>query len=269
MKEDVKVLRVKEIMRLFHLTQTAMSAKTGIDQGNLSGILSGKRPCGNGIIDKIALSFPDINREWLLYGEGEMLKSTLTVQQNNVHGDNNYNNGVIQISPAFSGFPAVASTEVTADGVEVLKCPKCHTMIDVTSLALVPVIPSEIMKTPDIDMAVYIKKHPDKLSEINLAQLWGAGAIAVEVDTRAMEPAYKEGTFVVIRQLPDLSYARADGTEYVIDAMRPHALLRYLTKERDGNYVLTAENEKKSPIYLKAEEIFGVWDIVGSFRLGR
>lgn len=198
-----------------------------------------------------------------------MITSSPAVQQNNVHGDNNYNNGVVQIGPAFGALPAVTATEVTADGVEVLKCPKCHTMIDVTSLALVPVIPSEIMKTPDIDMAVYIKKHPDKLSEINLAQLWGAGAIAVEVDTRAMEPAYKEGTFVVIRQLPDLSYARADGTEYVIDAMRPHALLRYLTKERDGNYVLTAENEKKSPIYLKAEEIFGVWDIVGSFRLGR
>lgn len=258
--------RLVQFIKSMHMTQRAFEIRCGMSNGYVANIRKG---IGEDYLLNIAQQFPQLNRAWLLFGEGEMLKSTPTVQQNNVHGDNNYNNGVIQISPAFGSLPAVTTTEVTADGVEVLKCPKCHTMIDVTSLALVPVIPSEIMKTPDIDMAVYIKKHPDKLSEINLAQLWGAGAIAVEVDTRAMEPAYKEGTFVVIRQLPDLSYARADGTEYVIDAMRPHALLRYLTKERDGNYVLTAENEKKSPIYLKAEEIFGVWDIVGSFRLRR
>ena len=258
--------RLVQFIKMMHLTQRGFEELCGMGNGYVNSIRKG---IGPEKMQSIIRAFPQLNREWLLYGEGEMLKNTPTVQQLNTYGNNNYNNGVMQIGPAFGALPAVTATEVTADGVEVLKCPKCHTMIDVTSLALVPVIPSEIMKTPDIDMAVYIKKHPDKLSEINLAQLWGAGAIAVEVDTRAMEPAYKEGTFVVIRQLPDLSYARADGTEYVIDAMRPHALLRYLTKERDGNYVLTAENEKKSPIYLKAEEIFGVWDIVGSFRLGR
>lgn len=265
MEKTVKQ-RLMEFAEFRNLSISKFESLCGLGNGYV-GKLKGEP--GSRKLEDILKAFPELNRVWLLFGEGEMLKSTPAVQQLNTYGDNNYNNGVMQIGPAFGGFPAVTATEVTADGVEVLKCPKCHTMIDVTSLALVPVIPSEIMKTPDIDMAVYIKKHPDKLSEINLAQLWGAGAIAVEVDTRAMEPAYKEGTFVVIRQLPDLSYARADGTEYVIDAMRPHALLRYLTKERDGNYVLTAENEKKSPIYLKAEEIFGVWDIVGSFRLGR
>lgn len=265
MEKTVKQ-RLMEFAEFRNLSISKFESLCGLGNGYV-GKLKGEP--GSRKLEDILKAFPELNRAWLLFGEGEMLKSAPTVQQLNTYGNNNYNNGVMQIGPAFGALPAVTATEVTADGVEVLKCPKCHTMIDVTSLALVPVIPSEIMKTPDIDMAVYIKKHPDKLSEINLAQLWGAGAIAVEVDTRAMEPAYKEGTFVVIRQLPDLSYARADGTEYVIDAMRPHALLRYLTKERDGNYVLTAENEKKSPIYLKAEEIFGVWDIVGSFRLGR
>lgn len=246
------------------MTQRAFEIRCGMSNGYIANIRKG---IGEDYLLNIAQQFPQLNRAWLLFGEGEMLKSTPTVQQNNVHGDNNYNNGVMQIGPAFGGLPV--ATDITADGVEVLECPKCHTLIDVTSLALVPLIPNELMKAPDVDMAKYIKLHPDKLSEVNLSQLWGTDILAIQVDTRAMEPDYKEGTFVVIRKLPDLSFARADGTAYVIDAMRPHALLRYLTKERDGGYVLTAESEKRGPIYLKAEEIYSVWDIVGSFRIGR
>ena len=110
-----------------------------------------------------------------------------------------------------------------------------------------------------------LKKNPEKLSMINLAEFFPGATKAVEVDTRAMEPEYKKGHFIVIEKLPDLSYARADGTAYVVDAMRPHSLLRYLTRERDGSYVLTAESDKKRPIYLRADEINGVWKIVGGF----
>lgn len=256
--------RLVQFIKMMHLTQRGFEELCGMGNGYVNSIRKG---IGPEKMQSIIRAFPQLNREWLLYGEGEMLKSTPTVQQLNTYGNNNYNTGVMQVGPAFGGLPMV--TDITADGVEVLECPKCHTIIDVTSLTLVPLIPNEVMKLPDIDMAKYIKLHPDRLSEINLSQLWGTGVIAVQVDTRAMEPEYKEGTFIVIRQLPDISYARADGTAYVIDAMRPHALLRYLTRDRDGGYTLTAESEKRSPIYLKAEEIFGVWDIVGSFRIGR
>ena len=63
--------------------------------------------------------------------------------------------------------------------------------------------------------------------------------------------------------------ARADGSAYVIDTLKPHTLFRYLSKERDGSYILSAENDKRGPIYLAAADILNIYDIVGSFRIGR
>ena len=72
MDNDI-VLRIKEIMNKFGLNQTSFSEKVGLKQPNLSKILSGERPCGEAIVNKITLSF-DINKNWLLTGEGNMLK---------------------------------------------------------------------------------------------------------------------------------------------------------------------------------------------------
>lgn len=69
------VQRIKLIMNKFGLNQTKFSEISGIKQSNLSKILSGERTCGEAIINKIVLSF-DINKDWLLTGEGEMLNST-------------------------------------------------------------------------------------------------------------------------------------------------------------------------------------------------
>jgi hypothetical protein len=257
MKDERIVLRIKRLMQYFQLNQTEMAAKIGINQSNFSGTLSGKRPCGNGIIDKVIISFPEINREWLLYGEGEMLKSTPGVQQHNVNGNNNYvigNNNNVQCA-----LPATVDIE----------CPRCGEVIEVPDAAVLPLIPEEVAKKPDVNLEYWRHAYPQEMEEVDLRQIWGKGVFLLRVDTRAMEPEYREGTFLVLRKLPDISYARADGSAYVVDTMRPHTLFRYLAKERDGSYTLTADNDRRGPIYLKAEDIISVYDIVGSFRIGR
>jgi hypothetical protein len=217
-----------------------------------------RKGIGEDYLLNIAQQFPQLNRAWLLFGEGEMLKTTTTIS-----GDITVNgNGNTNIGHGQHNMPAII--EVKENGVEV-ECPNCGEIIEVAETALTPLVPHEVMLQPDTNLAQFVKRNPEKLSTINLAQLFGNDTIAIEIDTRAMEPEFKEGHFLMIRKLPDLSYARADGTAYVVDAIRPHALLRYLTRERDGSYVLTAENEKRTPIYLKAEEIYGIWQIEGGF----
>lgn len=71
------LLRIRELIKLYSNSQTDFSKKIGISQPNLSKILSGERPCGEAIINKIVISL-DINKEWLLTGEGEMLKDSAT-----------------------------------------------------------------------------------------------------------------------------------------------------------------------------------------------
>lgn len=238
----------------------------GVNKQVFYDIKSGKCGISKDLARAILDKYPNIDTAWL-YGSGEnqevlqVFSGDITVNgnhntnighgQHNISGNNNYNLPVL--------------VEMCEDGTEVIQCPECGTVIEVAETALMPLIPQEVMQKPDVDLGQYIKKNPEKLSMINLAEFFPGATKAVEVDTRAMEPEYKKGHFIVIEKLPDLSYARADGTAYVVDAMRPHSLLRYLTRERDGSYVLTAESDKKRPIYLRADEINGVWKIVGGF----
>ena len=245
--------------------QRDLGVKLGYNnESYFSQIVNGKASEPVDFIDKLKSLVPQLNREWLLYGEGEMLKPQQpTVQQNNYNGNNNFvvgNSNMVQCEQ-----PIVVDV-IDCSEVE---CPKCGEPIEVPSGAVMRVMPAEVIKQPDVNIEYWRKKNKDDMPYVNFIRAWGPDVFAVKVDTRAMEPDYREGTYLVLRKLPDLSYARADGSPYVVDTMRPHTLFRNLTDKYDGTYLLTANSDKRGSIRLKATDITNVYDIVGSFRIGR
>lgn len=251
--------RLVQFIKSMHMTQRAFEIRCGMSNGYVANIRKG---IGEDYLLNIAQQFPQLNRAWLLFGEGEMLKTTRTIS-----GDITVNgNGNTNIGHGQHNVPVII--EVKENGVEV-ECPNCGEVIEVTSTAVIPLVPPEVAKRPDINLESFRHNCPQQMEEVDLRQVWGKGVFLMKVDTRAMEPEYREGTFLVLRRLKDLSYARPDGSAYVIDTMRPHTLFRYLSKERDGTYVLSAESDKRGPIYLNAEDIINIYDVVGSFRIGR
>lgn len=251
--------RLVQFIKMMHLTQKAFEERCGMGNGYVNSIRKG---IGPEKMQDIIRAFPELNREWLLFGEGNPLKTTPTIS-----GDITVNgNGNINIGHGQRNMPAII--EVKESGVEV-ECPNCGEVIEVTNTAVIPLVPPEVAKRPDLNLESFRHNCPQQMEEVDLRQVWGKGVFLMKVDTRAMEPEYREGTFLVLRRLKDLSYARPDGSAYVIDTMRPHTLFRYLSKERDGTYVLSAESDKRGPIYLNAEDIINIYDVVGSFRIGR
>lgn len=81
MKQGITIIsqplieRIRQIMKEFNLNQSELANKINILQPNLSAILNGKRPCDDAVINKFVISL-DINKNWLKYGEGKMLKSS-------------------------------------------------------------------------------------------------------------------------------------------------------------------------------------------------
>lgn len=254
MENSVKQ-RLTKFATFKNLSISKFESQCGLGNGYI-GKLKGEPGCRK--LDDILRAFPELNREWLLYGEGEMLKAQ------------HANSGSITITGNGNSHIGHGQTiiEVKDNGIEV-ECPKCGEVIEVPDTAVIPLIPSEVAKLPDLNLEKWRHNYPQEMQEVDLRQIWGNGVFLMRVDTRAMEPEYREGTFLVLRKLPDISYARSDGSAYVVDTMRPHTLFRYLSKERDGSYTLTAENDRRGPIYLKANDILNVYDIVGSFRIGR
>lgn len=247
--------RLVQFIRFMHLTQKAFEERCGMSNGYVANI---RRGIGNEYLQSIAQQFPQLNRDWLVYGEGEMLRPSAQVVQNNVLGNNNY------IDRKQQNFPTLFEAK-TAE----VECPKCGELIIVKNPAVLKMIPKEITRRPNINLEQWRRNHPQQMKKIDFSQIWGEEPFVVQVDTRAMEPDYREGTYLVLQPLPDISYATADGIAYVVDTMKPHTLFRNLTDKYDGTYVLTANNDKRSYIRLKAEDIITVYDIVGSFRVGR
>lgn len=68
-------LRLMELMRTLNLNQSQFAEKIEVEQSNVSKMLSGKRPIGRNIINKLVLAF-DINKDWMLTGYGEIFDSS-------------------------------------------------------------------------------------------------------------------------------------------------------------------------------------------------
>lgn len=68
--------RLKDYLRAKEISGTALAVLLGSSQPTISAILTGNRGLSKGMIARISDKFPDLNIEWLLTGEGEMLADT-------------------------------------------------------------------------------------------------------------------------------------------------------------------------------------------------
>jgi hypothetical protein len=75
--------RLVEFLSYLKMGQNAFEKKVGISNGYISKV---GKSIGSEIINKISTTYPELNTEWLLNGEGEMLKPIIS--QNNIEGDN-------------------------------------------------------------------------------------------------------------------------------------------------------------------------------------
>ena len=227
-------------------------------------IKAGKCGISRELARVILEKYSSINPEWLLYNEGNPLKNNTS---SIITGDitiGDVNNSNISNVGHRQSFP----TLINAKAAE-LECPKCGELIMVNNPAILAMVPKEIARKPDINLEKWRLTHPHQMEYIDFSKIWGEKPFVVQIDTRAMEPDYREGTYLVLQPLPDISYARADGSAFVVDTLKPHTLFRNLTDKYDGTYLLTPSNDKRNSIRLKAEDIITVYDIVGSFRIGR
>lgn len=72
-----RIERVRAIMNKYGLNASQFAEKVKIDRSNLSSMLNGSRVIGDGVMNKILISFDNIERDWLFEGKGKMLKSKI------------------------------------------------------------------------------------------------------------------------------------------------------------------------------------------------
>ena len=78
-----KMFRFDKYMKYRDLNDNQVTVECKLSQGLLSQARTGKSDLGNSTINKILSIYQDLNRVWLLTGEGDMLKQPSKEENNN------------------------------------------------------------------------------------------------------------------------------------------------------------------------------------------
>ena len=87
--------KMKEFWEKSGKSKAKMSSDLEVDPGTFANILNGNRGVSATLLSKFLQTYPEISADWLLRGEGEMLRQTTGVSgNNNVVGSShdNYSN---------------------------------------------------------------------------------------------------------------------------------------------------------------------------------
>ncbi|MBK0403105.1 helix-turn-helix domain-containing protein [Adhaeribacter sp. BT258] len=76
--------RLRKIATFFNLSPADFADLVGVSRPVISHIFSERNKPSLEVVQKIGAAFPDLNLEWLLFGNGEMLKSIAAKQPENV-----------------------------------------------------------------------------------------------------------------------------------------------------------------------------------------
>lgn len=245
MEKTVKQ-RLIEFAEFRNLSISKFESLCGLGNGYV-GKLKGEP--GSRKLEDILKAFPELNRMWLLFGEGEMLKSTPTVQQLNTYGNNNYNNGVMQIGHARAEL-----------------CPQCG--INTVPPAYIK-IPDRIIYAPDTNVTEWVEDNLDACERIDFLKMLDPRTLKVQrINTRAMEPWISEGAFLFTRYIPEWKRLLFDGTLYGIDLDYPHMIIRRVYDDGE-NIKCVPINPDYAPITVPRERVLGVYEIVASLKMLR
>ncbi len=67
--------RILSIIKYFNLSPSDFAEKIGVQRSSISHLISGRNKPSLEFIQKILSGFPEINPEWILSGQGKMLKN--------------------------------------------------------------------------------------------------------------------------------------------------------------------------------------------------
>lgn len=87
-----KMFRFDKYMKYRDLNDNQVTVECKLSQGLLSQARTGKSDLGNSTINKILSIYQDLNRVWLLTGEGEMLNPTYSNNRVTMNGNENVSN---------------------------------------------------------------------------------------------------------------------------------------------------------------------------------
>lgn len=244
----------KSRVMMYGYTVNSFAVNAGLDSGNFSKMLKGQQKITETTRVKIAMRFPDLNFDWILSGEGNMLNENAPrpmAQQNNHHSpgarmENNY----YMHGGKESGERAAQNLEIK-NAAEDAK----------------PIIPSFMYNMPDYDIYANMASGAAEMEAFSVRGFFSQIDIIYRVQDNAMTPTFTSGDLIGIRRLPETEHI-VNGDYYVIDT-KPHGARLRILIDNDTAYTLRATDanrERYTDFQVPKQEVINIFAVVFLFR---
>lgn len=224
MEQTVKE-RLIIYLKYKRIGQNKFEAMAGISHGYISNL---KSTPGIDKLTKILVTAPDLNKTWLLAGEGEML--------------NTAENAVI------------SKTETTTD------------YEDAEIVESFPILPEEVAVESNTDIEEYIEENSSELEQVNPSHKLAPANAAERILRTSMLPTFQPEDIVFVRFLPD-RMKLCDGDIYYLNCKNRPTMIRHIKFEPDNRLRLVAQNPQYGDVIISRDDIINVGTIVGLLRM--
>lgn len=189
-----------------------------------------KGEMGIAIKGKIKEAFPDLNIDWLITGEGEMLKVPATVTMFNPSAEEAQAAGEnIDLSIVPTELVEKIREEVIAE---------METSGEVVPIEQPPLVPDKIVRDPNVTVLDWVDDPDNDHSQnaFNFAKILRRTKCLIQMDNNAMAHALHQGDILFLKPFAEDSEI-IDGEIYGIETKARGILIRFLYD--DGDYYLT------------------------------
>lgn len=243
--------RLKEYLKVKRISFTEFGESIGASKAFVNSI---RVSISHNKVMDIKEVYPDLNTNWLLYGEGEMFNhksNALPLSGNNIIQGNN-NSHISQINGS-----SVSSSQSVDDAQSV--CLETGA-VEGEAIEFLPVVPAKLAQSADEDTWQYIQQNPVPRQPVVMQ--FPEYHTTLQVRSDAMAPRLRSGDHVALRHM-GRNPKVMNGEVYCFDTRDGGLVIREGTNI-PGGYRLHARSERYADDVLMYEEVLNVYEVVGA-----
>lgn len=255
--------RFDEYMSYKHLNDNKVTVQVGLSNGTIGKSRKDGRDLSDRVIEQILNFYTDLNRQWLLYGEGEMLRSVDNYLEDEQEKPQHNSKMLASVAAALSKGVSIEDVQEIAENIKEEVIEEVRAEEIKTTVVLTP----DVVRDPRVNLKEAFKagelddyaKPTQDILPLHHAKVY-TYCDDMEPEIRAREP-------VLVRLLPR-DNAIVPGEMYFID-LPSGGVIRYIEKEENGCLYLRARNCAYGDMIIPRSDVQSLAQVVQILRTPR
>jgi len=150
-----------------------------------------------------------------------------------------------------------------ANGRVALPIPKPEDIENVETVEAVPIVPTEVVRTPEVRLSKWIDRCSDEVERLRVSDIVRNATMVREVKEKDMWPSLRIGQYIYLEIVPRETPIK-DGKIYFVDHKHLGGFFRRVA-DLGAQIECKSDNPKYGPLLFDKSEIFDLYRIVGVF----